>query len=67
MAFATPRVAETMIGAMLLGRMWRKMISRVEVPVARAARMNSFSLSERNSRPDDARQVRPAGQADDQQ
>jgi len=32
------------MGAMLLGRMWRKMMSRVLVPVARAARINSLSL-----------------------
>ena len=36
-----------MIGAMLLGRIWRKMISRVEVPVARAARIKSFSLMDK--------------------
>src|SRR6266699_3732064 len=44
----TPRVAETMIGASALGRMWRRMMRVFEAPRARAAWTNSCSRSTRN-------------------
>ncbi len=46
-ALATLSVPETMIGAMLLGRMCLKMIERFELPIVCAASTNSRSFSER--------------------
>src|SRR6185436_12336098 len=48
-AFATLNVDETMIGAIVFGKICKKMISELDVPVARAARMNSRSFQDRNS------------------
>src|SRR4030067_1062678 len=48
-ALATPRVAETIIGAMLFGNICLNMIPAFEVPVDLAASTKSFSLRDKNS------------------
>jgi hypothetical protein len=48
-AVAIPSVAETMIGDSTFGRIWRRIMSKSEVPIDRAASTNSRSFRARTS------------------
>ena len=62
MAFAIPKVAETMIGDKTFGKMWRVMIREFFVPMERAERTNSRSFNAKTS-PYNPRRRHPTGDA----